>query len=638
MADLLKAYFLAQSIQQRLDEYEAGSRAMAAEQGELRCSTNLKEVFDALADDRRALCLILLDSSVDEREKIGAINEIHNASARLRGTLYDHEETAEERVFLEKQKRIFAQNWASPECFKAFVVLSFYYQPFELRLQTNIHSLPVRQRQIYLQFAMRQPHLMTEEHDAAYINYYKELTSWLMNLMKASDADPAWQPSLLNLIADNLTFGACYYVDLPIGDVVRARAHINEELTKRLPGFDTLKCFPQNATPAAGRSKIRLGIISRNTGFYTDTCALYAMFQGFDRSRYEIYWYSLDAFDLSTISDIDFSRNLCALAHKIVSLRGSGAAIAQQILDDDLDILVLGTAYSFSAKEIDQMLSRKLARVQLTLNALVSGSTGFASFDYFVTSRVSDLDAQENYRAECVEKIKALPDPLIWYEKRPKIGPDERITRAKFGIPDDAVLYCNSASVNRLMAGTLRTWLDILREIPGSYLLLCPFNPAWGGYYIGLTFLARLRSIMRQYPDIDPERVVVARQGTPEESTRFVMLCDVYLGIFPHGGATNAIQALRYGKPVVARDSRWPRGASDPSIVRSLGLDELLGKTNADVTSIAVKLGQNAATRHELAQQIVTCVETAPFFNMANSAELQKSFDGIVEEKRLKSF
>ncbi|MDD5585780.1 MAG: hypothetical protein PHY92_02350 [Alphaproteobacteria bacterium] len=633
---LLKAYFAAKGIHQSLSAYEGAGFERAERGGDLVIDPDVTKILEHIAAGRRSECRTILRATPEEQAELANIDEIHTVSGRFRGVMFGHPLSRAESRMLKEQEKIFRQNWKGKDSFRAFTIVSFYYQPFELPLQKNIKKLSAAELARYLYFVMRQPHIMQESDEEKYIDYYRQMTDWLLEIIKESDSwEKSRQGMLLNLIKWTLTFGACYYVDRPTGDLVRARGRIVKALRQRTPSYKKVRAFRPNAAPAKGRTRLRLGILSRNIGDYTDTRALYAMFGSFDPKRYEIYWYSLDVVDPTTVSDVEFFRKLYGFIYKTVSLRGDGAKRARQILEDDLDILAVGTAYSFGAQDFDQMLSCRLARVQVNLNGLVPGSSGFSSYDYFVVPG-ADAASLANYRAESTETLKITPDPSVWYEKQPAVKPDREITRAKLGIPHNAVLYCASSAANKLMPGTLRTWLNILRKVPGSYLMLCPFNPAWGGYYIGLTFLARLRALLEQYPDIDSKRIVIIRQMTPDESVRVLMQSDVYLGIFPHGGATTAITALRYGIPMVARKSRWLRSTSDPSIVRSLGLEELIGEDNGGVTAIAARLGLDRAYRNRVKRLVAERVEQAPFFNhIYNSRRLQAVFDEMAVEKGL---
>ena len=52
-------------------------------------------------------------------------------------------------------------------------------------------------------------------------------------------------------------------------------------------------------------------------------------------------------------------------------------------------------------------------------------------------------------------------------------------TRSQYGIPDDAIVYCNFNQLYKIDPHTLEMWVNILKAVPNSYLWLLRF-PAVG--------------------------------------------------------------------------------------------------------------------------------------------------------------
>ncbi len=232
----------------------------------------------------------------------------------------------------------------------------------------------------YLYFTMLQPHIMVAADEDIYLAYYGQLIDWMIALLEESDSWPKTRRSMLvGIIHEKLTFGTSYYLDRPIGPIVRGRARLIAALNPRLPDQTQVAAMPKGKPFDPSRKKVRLGIISRNMGDYTDTRTLFAQFQSFDPDLYDLYWYSYDQTDPTTQSNAAFFRRLFGRLEKAVSLRGTAPQMAGQILADDLDVLVVGSAFSFGAKKYDAYLSHRLARLQFGSNIMVPGSSGFDS-------------------------------------------------------------------------------------------------------------------------------------------------------------------------------------------------------------------------------------------------------------------
>jgi len=620
----------AQAILHHLAAYEAGERAAAATRSRWLVALEPTALLTTLTALRRELCQALVAFNEAEQGELATHDAVFRACEQLRGNLFDQLLLADEVLLLTSQEKCLHTNGARSFC--AFVVLSFYRQPFHLPLPTSMTHLNRQERLRTLELALRQPHLMTEADDTLYVAHYIRLTDWARSLIEDEAVAQEEKAEYLAIIKNRLTFGACYYVDCSTIALLKSRAQLIAALKQSIPALRTLA--QREPPPRQAGGKIKLGILSRNRADYTDTRALFALFHAFDPTLYEIYWYSLDILDATSLQTESFTQELNDFTHQATVLQGDAAQMAQTIMADDLDIFVLGTAYGFGVKELDLALSLRLARVQVSLAALIAGSTALPNFDYYVVP-VVDAATTELFRAESTEQLKFLAGPLLWYQEKDKVLPAPELTRASLGIPADATLYISAAAANKQMAGTLRTWMTVLQNVPNSILLFFPFNPAWGGYYIALTFLARLRSVLRDFPDITPDRIRIIREMSPDEADRILQLGDIALGSFPRDGGTMAMLSLRYGLPLVARKESWLHTPNDALMLRSLGLDALIGANNAEVAAIASRLGRDKIERQEIAQTIAATIDHAPFFDIATrSKALQKIFDEMVASSK----
>ena len=48
-------------------------------------------------------------------------------------------------------------------------------------------------------------------------------------------------------------------------------------------------------------------------------------------------------------------------------------------------------------------------------------------------------------------------------------------TRQQYGLPDDAIIYCNFNQLYKIDPGTLKMWVNILNRVPNSVLWLLRF-------------------------------------------------------------------------------------------------------------------------------------------------------------------
>ena len=59
-------------------------------------------------------------------------------------------------------------------------------------------------------------------------------------------------------------------------------------------------------------------------------------------------------------------------------------------------------------------------------------------------------------------------------------------TRQQYGLPDDAVVYCNFNQLYKIDPGTLKMWVNILNRVPNSVMWLLRFPQVYPWIFPGL--------------------------------------------------------------------------------------------------------------------------------------------------------
>ena len=90
------------------------------------------------------------------------------------------------------------------------------------------------------------------------------------------------------------------------------------------------------------------------------------------------------------------------------------------------------------------------------------------------------------------------------------------------------------------------------QAIPGSYLVIHPFNPNWSHSYPIERFCAEFDQVFASY-GLDPKRLVISSVNFPSRTDvkELLRVGDVYLDTFPFGGVNSLIDPLEIGLPVV---------------------------------------------------------------------------------------
>lgn len=142
-------------------------------------------------------------------------------------------------------------------------------------------------------------------------------------------------------------------------------------------------------------------------------------------------------------------------------------------------------------------------------------------------------------------------------------------TRQQYGLPDNAIVYCNFNQLYKIDPLTLESWVTILKNVPNAVLWLLRF-PAVGEANLQQTaqnlgnffFLNRMETNNRPYclannftrfnfVGLPGGRIIFSNVAAKEEHVRRGQLADVCLDTPLCNGHTTSMDVLWTGTPVV---------------------------------------------------------------------------------------
>jgi predicted O-linked N-acetylglucosamine transferase (SPINDLY family) len=211
------------------------------------------------------------------------------------------------------------------------------------------------------------------------------------------------------------------------------------------------------------------------------------------------------------------------------------------------------------------------------------GTIGVDYIDYLIADRIVIPEAS---RAHYAEKIVYLPDSYQANDRQRQVS-DRPMTRAEFGLPQEAFVYCCFNNTYKITPGTFDSWMRILGRVPGSVLWMLDENPAATA---NLVREAARRGIGR-------ERLVFSpRLPLPEHLARHA-LADLFLDTLPYNAHTTGSDALWAGLPVLTQTGTTFPGRVGTSLLTAVGLPELVTASGPQFEAKAVEL---AADRQQL--------------------------------------
>ncbi|CAE1308339.1 OGT [Acanthosepion pharaonis] len=177
--------------------------------------------------------------------------------------------------------------------------------------------------------------------------------------------------------------------------------------------------------------------------------------------------------------------------------------------------------------------------------------------------------------------------------------------RSQYGLPEDAVVYCNFNQLYKIDPSTLDMWLEILKNVSNSVLWLLRF-PAVGEPNI--IQAATNRGLIAG-------RIIFSHVAPKEEHVRRGQLADICLDTPLCNGHTTGMDVLWAGTPMVTLPGETLASRVAASQLHTLGCPELVAKSREDYVNIAVRLGTDQDYLKSVRAKVWKARTTSPLFN-----------------------
>ena len=228
------------------------------------------------------------------------------------------------------------------------------------------------------------------------------------------------------------------------------------------------------------------------------------------------------------------------------------------------------------------------------------GSMAAPWIDYRITDRIATPPAQERFWRE---KLVFMPDSYFLYDGE-QDTPAEPVTRAEYGLPEDAFVFCSHNNSYKIEPEIFSVWMSLLRELPDSVLWLAARNPA---VEPNLLLEARVRGV-------DPARLVFAHPESRQRYFSRYRLADLFLDTPQYTAATTACDALWMGLPLLStkRDHFTSRQAA--SILSALRMTDLVAETLEDYRARALRYATRPLELQSVRERLLRARGEAPMF------------------------
>jgi len=338
------------------------------------------------------------------------------------------------------------------------------------------------------------------------------------------------------------------------------------------------------------------------------------LFERHDRSRFEVLGISFGPDDRS-----DIRARVARSFDRFCDVAAAGDREIVKLLDElGLDIIIDLSGHTEMSRPA--VLAYRPAPIQASYIGFL-GTMGADFIDYVIADEVVLPPDQQPFYTEAIVR---LPDCFQVNDSTRAISP-RFASRGEAGLPEHGFVFCCFNGNYKITAQVFDIWMRLLAAVDDSVLWLLRGNDA---------AVANLRREAAAR-GIDPARLVFADKAAPEDHLARHRLADLFLDTQPINAGATASDALWAGLPIVTRLGATFLGRVSASLLRAVGLPELVTGSAEDYEALALKLARERPLLDAIRQKLAHNRLSAPLFDTDRfRRHIESAYATMVEIRR----
>ncbi|PVZ40356.1 tetratricopeptide repeat protein [Pseudomonas sp. CC120222-01a] len=276
--------------------------------------------------------------------------------------------------------------------------------------------------------------------------------------------------------------------------------------------------------------------------------------------RLPTYQFQLFAYSSSQVSDHLTQRIRARMQAWRVIKHMDDEHLAQQIRDDQIDILIDLSGHN-AGNRMGCMALQPAPLLVKWVGGLIN-TTGLDAMDYLLSDAIESPPGEDGYYTE---KLIRLPNDYICYDP-PPYAPDVQALPAR---ANGFVTFGCFNNPTKLNDELLARWAELLHEVADSRLLLK------GGAFANPDLCQHVMSVLQGH-GIAAERVQIEGPVGHKALLESYNRVDIALDPWPYSGGLTTCEALLMGVPVVTLPGPTFAGRHSATHLVNAGLPELV--------------------------------------------------------------
>jgi protein O-GlcNAc transferase len=339
--------------------------------------------------------------------------------------------------------------------------------------------------------------------------------------------------------------------------------------------------------------RIRIGYLSADFRAHVMASHMVELFEKHERKKFEVHGYSIGPNDRSSIRNrieqaFDRFEDCVTMAPE---------AIAEKIVHDEIDILVDLQGHTLLSRP--EIFASKPAPIQISYLGFAC-TTGAEYIDYVL---VDEFVAPAEMQPYFTERLIQLPG--CYQVNQSKIENLARVpSREECALQEESFVFCAFNALFKIAPKMFEVWMRILKSVDRSVLWIPSHVPA---AVENLRREAALRGIQE-------ERLVFAPRISLAEHRARHQLANLFLDTFPYNAHGTAAISLQAGVPIVTMKGDTMASRVAGSLLREVGLRDLIASNYEQYEEIAVRLATNPAELERIRNTLAKGIESSRLF------------------------
>jgi protein O-GlcNAc transferase len=365
--------------------------------------------------------------------------------------------------------------------------------------------------------------------------------------------------------------------------------------------------------PRPRPDKIRIGYFSADLRTHPVAFLAAGLFESHDRTKFEVTAFAFGP----ESSDPIVSRLAKAFDRSIDVRQKSNLEVVALARELGIDIAIDLNGYTLHSRP--ELFALRAAPIQINFLGY-PGTLGAGFMDYLVADgMVVPREQQRHY----TEKVAYLPDSFIPFDSSYAIA-ERKFTREELGLPSSGFVFCCFNNVFKILPEAFARWMRILGRTEGSVLWLQQSNE---------TAAANLRQEAERH-GIDGGRLIFASHvASLGEHLARIRAADLFLDTFPYNAHATALDTLWAGVPLLTYPGETFASRVGASLLRTVGLPELIASSPSQYEEKAVELAADPARLGEFRRKLAE--RNTPLFDTKRyTSHLESVYEAIYERHR----